>query len=482
MRFKLLIAILTFFFFIQLAFAQDDAAAGLLGTKEDEQSEENTDDFTLPTDLERVPTTFLTNSLGGNLGYLNIGNENYIGLRLNPEIDLGKVGIGLDIPLWFNLSTGKFRSEVYKSGVGVLRLVDYLRLGRKKQTNFYLKVGTLQGERLGYGFLLDNYTNSRSYERRKVGVSLDILIKDIFGLEAIYSDFNFNSLNLLALRPYIRPLGRSDIPVLKTLEVGFSFIQDKDNTGEVINDTIIRPQYIKDGVQAIGLDLGVTFLNTSLIKLVAYGQYGRLKRVESETLQADFPDLYPNYESGNGFAIGAKASINLILNVLNAHIRIERLFYSQNFIPQFFNTVYEIDKDAQVISLLNSQRKQGIYGSLYFKILNFITGGGSLVLPDDVTPEEPAFFRLNANIDNIGKKIVLNALYTKGNITTLSDAVKLDENSLLRVRAAYRFHKFLVAGIDYYWTFASQDNGSFETTNFVYPYIGLSIPLKKNDD
>ena len=456
---------------------QGDAAA-LLGNQDVEDVEIDTDDE-LPTDLEGFSSIFIPNSFKVGLGYLNIDGQNHLGLRLNPEIDLGKFGIGLDVPIWYNLETNEFRSDVFTEGIGFLRVIDYVRLGIKKRTKFYFKVGTLRGERLGYGLLLDNYLNSRSYERRKVGVSLDILIKKVFGLEIIYGDANLESLSLLALRPYLRPLANKDIPILKTLEFGFSFIQDNDATVEKANNIDIGPVYTEAGVTAFGADMGVTFLNTSLIRLVGYGQYGQLQRIESDSLKKRFGSRYDDYKAGNGFAIGLKANINFILDILNAGIRLERLFYSQNFIPQFFNATYTIDKDQQIENLVTAPSKQGIYGSLYFNVLKKITGGGSLVLPDQISADNPAFLRISASVNDL-EKITLNALYTKGNITNLADAISLDENSLLRFRIAYQITEILNAGVEYYWTFAETETG-FETTRFIYPYVGLNIPFKKNE-
>lgn len=473
---RLTIFIILFLWNSLTLLGQDDPAGALLGAQggDDVRVEVEGD---LPTDLESYSSIFIPNSLKAGLGYMSIDGQNHLALRLNPELDFGKVGVGLDIPIWYNLENNTFRSDVFTQGIGFLRVVDYVRLGIKKRTKFYLKVGTLRGERLGYGLLLDNYLNSRSYERRKIGISTDILIKEIFGFEAIYGDVDVESLNLLALRPYFRPLAKTDIPILKTTEVGFSFIRDNDATIEKANNVDIGPVYTQAGVTALGADLGITFVNTSGFRLVGYGQYGRLQRVESDSLKRRVgTQAYDNYKAGSGFAIGLKANIDFILDILNAHIRLERLFYTQNFIPQFFNATYTINKDERIADLVTAPSKQGIYGSLYFNVLKKITGGGSLVLPDLVSPENPAFLRLSASVRDL-EKITLNALYTKGNIASLSDAISLDKNSLLRFRIAYQVTEILNAGVDYYWTFAETDTG-FETTRFIYPYIGINIPFK----
>ena len=97
------------------------------------------------------------------------------------------------------------------------------------------------------------------------------------------------------------------------------------------------------------------------------------------------------------------------------------------------------------------------------------------MIPDDISDTSPALVRLHADMERLANKISLHGSYVKGNLATLKDAFKFDENSLAKVRFIYHINKFLMAGIDYYWAFALDENGAYKATSYVSPYFGVSI-------
>src|SRR5258708_16734955 len=182
------------------------------------------------------------------------------------EFFFGKlIGFGLDVPVQFNVDTKKFRNEEFKGGIETVRFIRYFTLGRKKETPIYLRTGDLTGVSLGYGTLVNNYSNSPSFEARKWGVNFDFNIKGIVGVEGIYSDIK--GFNMTAFRPYIRPLRPTSLPIIKTLEIGASFVSDSgknaDSTAFFLKQNVIK---------ANPFDLGITFFNTAFATLYLYGQ------------------------------------------------------------------------------------------------------------------------------------------------------------------------------------------------------------------
>lgn len=410
----------------------------------------------------------------GAFAFARIGGENYAGARFQPELNLGKVGVGFDIPVYFNLETGDFYSDELKNGSGILRLISYVRYGRKKTDPVFIKVGQLRGESLGYGSLLNNYNNSPSFEKRKVGVSYDFRIKKVVGIEGIYSDFNVESFNLFAIRPYVRPFGASGIPVLKTLDFGFSYISDKDRTNRFGDDTG-KNEFLSDGMKAYGFDMGITFINSSFINLTGYTHFSKLTKVKSDSLaryQQAFPPTQA-YGAGKGMGIGVNANMNVVGNFFRLNSRIERLWYTDNYLPQFFDAHYEINKDAKIAALGDAKNKQGIYGSLTASLMDKILVGGNLLLPDNVSEETPATMQLNLKTKDLFDKIIIEGYYTKANLVDFGDAFEFDENSLALIRFAYKISPIIATGVDYKWTWNKQDDGSFKADNSVMPYIAL---------
>ncbi len=425
----------------------------------------------------------------GGLGYTNIGGESFIGLTLTPELSLGKVGLGIHLPLLYSLDNNEFRTEAFKNGTtGFLRLVRYVRYGRQKKDPIYVRWGQLDNIMVGYGGLINNYSNSISSERTKTGFHLDINFNEgMFGIEAMYSDIDPKSVNLFAIRPYVRPLSKMSIPIIRTLEIGATYIGDKDQTERKTFEsdsatTVEQYTYTKDGISAFGVDLGLTLLKIPFVRIDAFGQWSKLN-IESDTLKgffaADGIAENDNFENATGSSVGINARFNFILDVFMLDFRIERLWYDQYYQPQFFDANYEINKDVKILSLGSAEKKAGIYGSLQGHILNKIQIGGSMMIPDEINEGNPALVKLNADLANLADKVSLHGLYQKGGLTDLEDAFKLDERSLATLRVAYHVNKFLRAGVDYHWTFirSEQEDGSFafEANRVWYPYFGFSM-------
>ncbi|MEP1095236.1 MAG: hypothetical protein ABJG78_09010 [Cyclobacteriaceae bacterium] len=417
-------------------------------------------------------------SFTGGFTYTEIDGDSYVGLVLSPEFKIGKVGVGLNVPILYGLDSKSVRTEIFKDGAGVARLVSYIRYGVQKKDPVYVKVGQLQSTMIGYGGLVNNYTNTTSYEKRKVGLHYDFNIKGLVGVEGLYSDFDPASRNLLVVRPYLRPLSTTSIPVAKTLEMGAVFVSDKDQTAIPTSDsTSTSYVFTKSGISAFGLDLGITVLRVPFIQIDLFANYSKLN-IESDTLTqiaAFFGDT--SFSSGTGFSTGVNFRLHFIADAFSTDIRIERLSYKSGFLPQFFDASYEINKDARIFSLIGTEKMNGIYGSLTGHVLQKVRLGGSLLIPDDITASSPAVVQVRADLDRLADKFSFHGSYIKGNLTDLGDAFKFDERSLAKMRFIYHMNSFLATGVDYYWAFTPTSDGSYKATKYVMPYIGVSIPF-----
>lgn len=417
----------------------------------------------------------------GGVTYTTIGDEAFVGLVLSPEFKIWKIGLGLNVPVLYGLESQRIRTEIFEGGVGVARLVRYIRYGSQKRDPVYVRVGELNNTMIGFGGLINNYTNTTSYEKRKLGLHYDLNLKGLVGLEGMYSDFDPASLNLLAIRPYVRPMAWTSIPIVRTFEIGATIIKDKDQTQRPISDsTFVVNELTREGVGAFGIDAGINLLRVPFIQIDGFFSYSKLD-VATSALTDSVTAIYAAqgetkaFSNGSGVSGGVNFRFNFVADLLSTDVRIERLTYTANYLPQFFDTSYELNKDARLLSLANADKMSGIYGSLTGHILQKVQLGGSLLLPDDISETAPAVVRVNADLERLGDKVSLHGSYVKGNLTTLSDAFKLDENSLAKVRFIYHLNKFLAAGVDYYWAFAPTADGSYKATSYVSPYFGVSI-------
>lgn len=418
-------------------------------------------------------------SINGGFTLTLIDDQYYAGMTLSPEFKVWKLRVGMNIPVLYGLDDKQFRTEMFKSGVGVARLIRYIGYGTQKEDQVYVRVGELSNVMLGYGGLMNNYTNSTSFEQRKVGLHLDVNYRGIFGIETLYSDFNASSQNLLAFRPYVRPLIVTDIPILRTLEIGYQTISDKDQTALQANS------FANTGVmKGSGFDMGIRLLAIPFINIDLFASYSRLNYAsalssiyDADTLASTSGPEAEKQSVSTGASVGMNFRMHFIKDVFSTDVRIERLQYDNFYVPQFFNAIYELNKDERILSLVSTKKQNGIYGSLQGHVLKKIRLGGSLLIPNEISEESPAFVQVNADLDRLADKISLHGTYLKGGLSNLEDAFKLDERSLAKLRFIYHMNKFLAAGLDYYWAFAKTSDGTYEATKYVSPYFGLSIKL-----
>ncbi|CAK9002864.1 Membrane-bound lytic murein transglycosylase B (35 kDa soluble lytic transglycosylase) (Murein hydrolase B) (Slt35), partial [Durusdinium trenchii] len=411
------------------------------------------------------------NTINAGITYTNIAGQSHVGLVLSPEFSFGKVGVGLNVPILYGLDDQSIRTEIFEDGVGPARLIRYIRYGTQKRDPVYFRVGELDNLMIGFGGLVNNYTNTTSYEKRKVGLHYDVNYRGLGGVEGMYSDFNPESLNLFVMRPYIRPLATSGIPVARTLEIGATFLKDKDQTKIPTSDSTSTTYiFTEPGIGAFAIDAGLTVLQSPFLQIDVFGGYTRLN-VRSEPLdvavdalgdlQGASDVITDGFENGSGINVGVNFRFHFIANVFDTDLRIERLNYQDHYIPQFFNATYELNKDARILSLAGAKKQGGIYGSLTGHVLNKVRLGGSLMIPDDISATSPALVQLHADLERLFDKFSLHGSYTKGGLADLSDAFKLDERSLAKLRFVYHMNSILTAGVDYYWAFAIDENGAY---------------------
>ncbi len=417
-------------------------------------------------------------SINGGLTYTQIDGKDYVGLVLSPEFKFGKVGVGLNVPILYGLDDNSIRTEIFEDGVGVARLIRYIRYGVQKNDPVYIKAGEISGLMLGYGGLVNNYTNTTSYEKRKVGIHADFNYDRFIGLELLYSDLNPQSFNLFAARPYIRPLSAFPLKIINTLEVGTSFISDKDQTSIITSDsTSTTYAFTESGVNGFGVDMGITLLSSPFIQIDLFASYSSLN-IKSDTLSQLASALGDtDFKTGSGTSVGMNFRMHFIADVFSTDIRIERLNNSDHYIPQFFNATYEINKDGRIASLVTTEGKNGIYGSLRGHVLKKVSLGGSLMVPDDISAASPAFVELSADMERLANKFSFHGSYVKGDLDDLGDAFSFDERSLAKMRFIYHMNKFLATGVDYYWLFTPTAEGGYEATKYIMPYFGVSISL-----
>ncbi|MDH5368019.1 MAG: hypothetical protein OEW67_13625, partial [Cyclobacteriaceae bacterium] len=190
------------------------------------------------------------------------------------------------------------------------------------------------------------------------------------------------------------------------------------------------------------------------------------------------------YGKGEGTSFGLSSQMKVAGNLFRFDTRIERLIYKDNYLPQFFDAMYEINKDEKIESLRTATTSNGIYGSLGISIIDKIRFTGALLLPDKISEETPALVRVQLETAELIENLTLSGSYIKGNLADLNDAFILDDRSLANVNLSYDIISFLTIGGEYRWTFARMEDGTITATDYFRPYFALNFPFGggKNKD
>lgn len=403
--------------------------------------------------------------LMGGIGAAWIENEDgememWYNIQARPELAFGKFGLGLNIDLFYNPDPGEGEDNFRSEDLAFEKILWYLRYGHKGNKPVYARVGALDRAKLGHGFIVYHYNNQINEDNRKLGLAFDLNLEK-FGMETITSDLG--RLGILGFRPYVKPLklANSNIPILSNLEVGASYVSDFDP--DEWDET--------DGkVTAIGVDMGLPIIQNQLIDFQLYGDFAKLSAT-IDTLNENGEEGEEDI-GGSGAALGASADFRG-LGLITIGVKLERRFMGEEFLPSYFNALYEVNKEQKMYALKAVDESiQGTFGELSGHILQKFTLLGHYQYIDDI--DESGILHLEADgSDIMPEKIsVLNATYDKQGIETLEDAFTLDENSLAAVNVGYNINKYMALTVQYQWSFRwNEEEGKLDTIEKITPGI-----------
>lgn len=416
------------------------------------------------------------NQLAGGLGLTWVDGEPYYLFNLSPDLSFGKFGVGLDVNLRLDRN-GNLRKEEFNTVSDFFSLIKYVRYGHKRDP-FYIRVGGLDRAILGQGNIIYYYNNRASYDNKKIGVELDVDFGK-FGFESVYGDLSGKG--LLGIRGYTRPLQFTDLrnlPIIGKLEVGATFATDLNDhagvTNAVINPTTGNINVIKDegNISIVGLDAVLPIFKSKIVNIDIYSNFTQILNF------------------GSGATIGSGFSFNG-LGLVNIDLKFERWFNGDQFIPKYFNQLYEVQrlKVDPTIGFISSRANElknahslgnSYFGELLIDIGKFVQLYGSYSRYDKI--DNSGILRLETDLAPSGAGFVLRGYYDKIGIRDEKDIFTLDERSVLTAEAGYRPISYLFVTFLYQWTFAPEydknDNVvGYKTQKRIEPRVSLVFPL-----
>ena len=155
-------------------------------------------------------------------------------LAISPDIPIWKFGVGLDFECFidekgsFSDKGWDFDKENWKTSLS--RKLKYIRFGHENDP-FFAKVGGLSNVTLGYGFIVDRFTNLLHYPDQKL-VGVQVYLNNIgplgLTLQTMTPDImEFNDKGgIFAGRLAVCPLKPMSLPLLSALSVGATYAMD----------------------------------------------------------------------------------------------------------------------------------------------------------------------------------------------------------------------------------------------------------------
>jgi hypothetical protein len=387
-----------------------------------------------------------------NAGTATVDNKQWTRIALGVDVPIWKFGVFFDVELFIN-DQGKFSDKGWNFKddwvEAVTRKIRYIRFGHEDDPLF-VKFGGLSGVTMGYGFVVDNFTNMLHYPDQKL-LGLQVYLNDLtplgITLQTLVADFKDfrDDGGVMAARLALTPLKGTGIPIIKGISIGGMYavdlnqyaparkwdftlrgsqfdldedgIQDGTNienlwqtAGDTLSiasrnrlvragkyDTLVEHNDMwasreTDQFGIIGADIGIPLIRSKLLNLDLYGQGG---------IRDD---------QKHGWGIGAPG---VSLKVWKLWANVEYRHIEGRFEPGYFGTYY-LDERLQRVpriltkeALLSDDNLNGIFGRLGFNVANvlIVDGRYQYMIGEDKNNKDQRFEVTGSIGDLIVKKI-----------------------------------------------------------------------------
>jgi len=170
-------------------------------------------------------------NFNGNAGYVTTGSETYSQIRLLPEFRYMNFSFGLDLDILID-SDMHVKSDDWDDPIDLVGKIYYVKYA-DNDAPFYLQAGGFTDYTLGYGLIMNKYSNRLLYpSQRSIGTMIGMNLKLPLqpGAEAFSSDIVKNE--ILAASAHFKPFTISENKSLSGLQVGLTFATDRNQYGK----------------------------------------------------------------------------------------------------------------------------------------------------------------------------------------------------------------------------------------------------------
>ena len=260
---------------------------------------------------------------------------------------------------------GTLRSEDWNSVGDFAQVIRRVRWGGKEK-HFYLDMNQFLASSLGHGTIMKRYNPNLDLNRRRVSMQLDGF-SDYGGAETYLNDIT--GPNLIGALLFAKPLSLIDRSnsTLRSFSIGLTAVADIDapvrnelDLDDVDDDgrraTELRvdqdtfaPVYEPGLVLAYGVDVEVKLVDERALDWKTYADYSWLQGSlpDDDGAPDSFAVLPTRSVRSGGFAWGHLLRMNLGADPVHAlRVRAEYRLYAPNYLPSYFDALYEVQRVA----------------------------------------------------------------------------------------------------------------------------------------
>lgn len=271
-------------------------------------------------------------------GRLRLGLEVPINLEiysLQAAADAGETSGGFD-------HAGRLRPGDYDEARDYVKFLRYLTYG-KKEDNLFVNVGQLYSATLGHGQIMRRYAGNVDINQTRVGLEVDAY-GDYGGFEFFLADVTRGT--IFGALGFIKPLALfTDNEVARSFSIGASWATDQKAPYELQRAAPV-------GTSTLGavLTTGDSALTPPLADTRALNIFGvdaELKVYRSSAVDLKtYVDFSMMHGGGSGITVGVLGRFNFRTGdtVHLLRTRLELRTYEANFLPSYFDSIYEFQK------------------------------------------------------------------------------------------------------------------------------------------
>lgn len=227
--------------------------------------------------------------------------------RIGGTLRAGPLGdYGPDVDEWYDL----------------VRLVEFVRLNSREEDPYFVRVGLLDGLRLGPGHVVNFFSSSVAWDERTVGAELRWVTSAI---EAVAFADNVRLDGVAGGRLALTSPELSSGGGIPSVTLGVNYVTDRES-----------------GLDSYSADFRIDIFESGDIHFSPFASYAR----------------YRGY--GNGLAVGADMYSEGFLDLLNFDFRVAAFYNGRKFIPGYFGSFYPVSNtDARIVQSVDTALPAG---------------------------------------------------------------------------------------------------------------------------